>query len=349
MISQNLGEFFASSISGLKKLTERNEARIEMYSSYGVFEDYSAAALESFPIYSSYVNFEDNDIVRRCLKMENDTLVACSEDEHTAVHNWIVNYFNSTSDYPEIYLPCFNPDDNNLYQGVLSISDIKERGFFFTTVECEYPVAKYDILEDKWIEVVMTMWDDGTYILHPDGYCDRCVKFFSQEEKDKLPPFPVGYENSPFIKYDFATESWKDSRTLNDLKESYYQAVNNRFNDLLNELSNYYLNTGYNGAAKLFNLTLESNTSRNEIYDTGVTEVSKVFGFVNNIVITEDFSEEELIKMYQDACSLVSGQRDAWLNLPKKLLNSSRYNLSTNAGWDKITDKFSAWFDSVHG
>ena len=348
MISQNLGEFFANSITGLKKIKEHSETRIEFYSTYGVFEDYSPAALESFPIYSPYVNFEDNNIIRRCLKLENDTLVSCTEDEHTLVHNWIIEYFNNTSDFPEIYLPCFNPNDNNLYQGVLSITDIKAKGFFFTTVECEYPVAKYDILEDKWIEVVMTMWDDGTYILNPDGYCDRCVKFLSQKEKDKLPPFPVGYENSPFIKFDFVTETWKDSRTLDDLKESYYQTVNSRFNDLLTELSNYYLNTGYNGAAKLFNITLDTSNNENELYKLGVTEVSKVFGFSNDIKITNDFSEEELIKMYSDACALVNGQRDAWLNLPKKLLNSSRYNLSTNDGWDKIIDKFSKWFNSVH-
>ena len=351
MINQELGYFFSAAITGLKKIKEHTETKIEFYSKYGVFEDFSKEAVISFPLSEEYVNYEDNDIIRRCLKIDDENaLVVCTEEEFMKVHDWIISYFNNLKDYPDIVLPCYDPNDNNLYQGNLNLTTIKEKGFHFTTVECDYPVARYDEYEDIWTEIVMTLWDDGTYILNPDGYCDRCVKFLSQEEKDKLPDFPEGYNynNAYFFKYDFTTESWRDSRTLDELKNNFYDTVNGRFDDLLEDTARYYLKTGYTSSSKVLNIISDPITKDNEYYNYGVAEVSKVFNFSTDITITEDFSMDELKEMYFTASSLINGQRDAWLNLPNKLYTSSRYNLATNAGWDKITDKFTTWFSDMY-
>lgn len=351
MITQEVGEFFSNTITGLQVVSmEGGSTKVIMYSTYGAFEDDTIDTIESFPVKDIIsVNYEDNKLLHRGRKITKEKeAVDLSEDEMLYIKNWIKEYFTKEGSYPDIYVSAYDPNDHNLYQGNLLLSEVKKNNFFFTTVPCEYSVAKYDELEDKWEEVVTIIQENGYVIHRPDSYCVKCVIFLTQEELDNYPTIPEDLFYSPYLRWDFVKENWKDARTIKDCKENYINTITERFNSLLDEQARYYLNISYGNASRVLTYIV-NNYQNQDNYNYGVQCVIDEFKVRGELDVTPDFSDEFLVEQYLASSKVISGQRDAWLALPNKIMNTTaKYNLSIPHGWDRLLDKFEEWYKKVY-
>lgn len=350
MINQDIGEFFAGTITGLYYNNEpSSEPKITLYSSYGAFEDTTEEALSSFPIKdSTRVSYEDNSLLHRGRKFSNGDFIDLDEDDMFNIKRWIKDYFNSGSSYPDIYVSAYDPNDHNLYQGNMLLSEVKEKNLYFTTIPCDYPVAKYDELEDKWEKVVTIIQEDGYVVHNPDSYCVKCVVFLTQEELDKYPPIPESLMYSPYLRWDFTKENWKDSRSIRDCRENYISTVTDKFNALMDEQARYYLGINYGSPSRVINY-LANKSSDNTNYNYGVECVVNEFKIRGELDPTPEFNDVFLLEKYLESVDIIAGQRDAWLALPNKLMQTTaRYNLTVTSGWDLLLDRFHKWCDKIY-
>lgn len=349
MIDQDISKFFSKSVYGLRYTQTFQQGTLEIYTHYGTFVDTDNH--DPFPIENvSYVECELNNNFRRGYKTIGIDNIDLTFEELLKIEDWLTTYFIGENNYPDIAFSAYDPKDHNLFQGNMLLSEIKENNFYFTTIPCPYSVAKYNELDDTWIEIKAIIRDDGSYVLDPDGYCDKCVLFLTNEEWEVLPP-PEG-ANDPeaalyYIRYDFTTESWKDIRTPEDFRTEYEVLVKGRFGYLISSTADYYFGTDNQYAASLSQTSNIKIDYTSENYKSGAQSIADLFGVSSDIVHEEDFSKEFYEESFKQAREHLEGQRDLWLQLPDRI-NSSFYDLSTKEGWLNLINKFRVWVEEIY-
>lgn len=347
MINQDVGHFFSKTVYGLRYNKVFNKSALEIFTNYGTFQDEEA---DVFAITdATYVECELNNDFRRGYKIVNDDTVSLTANELSSIENWLINYFNGSNNYPDISLPAYDPNDNNLFQGYLSLSEIKKNNYYFTTVGCPYSLAKYNELEDTWINIKAIIRSDGSYVLDPDSYCEQCVLFLTEEEWEKIAPIHKSIDDIPFyyLRYDFVTNDWKDIRTPKDLSEEYALLVKARFSYAISSEADYYFGTDNQYAASLSQSANIAVDYTSDNYKNGVKSVAELFGVSPDVQHEEDFTREFYEEMFKQAREHLEGQRDLWLALPNKL-KSEFYDLTTTQGWLNLIDRFRSWFESTY-
>lgn len=118
--------------------------------------------------------------------------------------------FADTADYP---VQAYEPE-TGLYSGLMLKSLAQAQGLAWVLgAGPEDAVSR--LVNDEWQRVVAVFMDDGRYRLLPDSTCPRCILFLTQAEWDAWPK-PV---KSTEV-WDFATEKWKDYRTLEQAQKT---------------------------------------------------------------------------------------------------------------------------------
>ncbi len=135
--------------------------------------------------------------------------VALTEEEIAACRAYCDGYLEN-GDYPvQAY-----ETENGLYRGVMLKSEAGEKGYSYLIGNLpDHPVSKWT--GDAWERVAAVIRSDGSYVLMPASICDACVLFFTESEWAEHSK-PVRSTE----KWDFATETWKDSRTVEQAKKS---------------------------------------------------------------------------------------------------------------------------------
>ena len=352
MIDQELSKFFGDSIYGLRMYNDTNP-KFEFYSTFGDFTDFEY--YEDFPIHDViFVEYETNaGVGKGYKKLTSGTTANLTENEVEAIRLWCVTYFDKQTSYPDISVYSYDPENNYLYQGMMPISEVKSKNYRFTTVRCDYPVAKYDELDDTWIKVKALIHTDGSYAVDPDGYCEQCVIFLSEEEWEALPP---PKENVYYYRWDFTKEEWYDSRTIESMQAQYESSVNGRLNGVIDDNASYYLGITYSGTLSLLEVLYNNKSEQvnlvsnaNDLYGYGTDSVLKsIEELPNDTKVTkqEDFDKKFLLEQFLNTLSVIQGQKDAWLQLPEKL--KDKYDFSVPTTWDMLIKKFDNWYLKVY-
>lgn len=351
MFSQNVTDLFVNATFGLRY----THKRVHVYTDYGEFADMEE--IKDFPIDADSVQYEDNPSVKQGVKTIGDEVTILTDEEMDAVKAWIPRYF-STMVPPDITMPCYDPEDNYLFKGNLILSEIQKKKYRFTTVACDYPVAKYNESKDTWEKVKAIIREDGSYTLDPDSYCDSCILFMTEEEWEKFPSIPEHTENiSYYIRYDFKEQTWKDVRTIETLKNQYESIVTSKFSYLKDENTRYYLDVppmNSISALEYFNIIPNQEQINTETENTlesdAISQVLNMFNVDKTIEQEDssDFSKKFYMERYKEANVVLAGQKKAWLALPSMLKDNPDIDLTTNAGWDKLIDKFQKWCSAVY-
>lgn len=347
MINQDVGHFFSKSVYGLRYTKSFSKGTLEIYTNYGTFED---SDIEVFPIEeASYVECELNNSFRRGYKNVNLDTIDLTFEELSLIESWLATYFTGEGNYPDIVLPAYDPNDNNLLQGNLLLSEIKKNNYYFTTTPCDYSLARYNELDDTWTAIKAIIRDDGSYTVDPDGYCERCVLFLTEEEWIAFPPPDVEDPEIPaiYIRYNFSKEKWEDIRTPEELREEYLLFVNSRFSYAISSAADFYFGTDNQYAVSLSQSANIKIDYTSDHYKAGTQAIADLFGVSSSIEHQEDFSKEFYEEAFKQAREYIEGQRDLWLNLPNRL-QSEFYDLNTQIGWFRLIDKFRDWFESVY-
>lgn len=348
MINQDIGHFFSKTVYGLRYTLNFNKSAFEIFTNYGTFQDEESTLEFAIPN-ATYVECELNNDFRRGYKIVNGDTLDLSVEELSNIEKWLVTYFNEENSYPDIVLSAYDPNDNNLFQGNLLLSEIKKNNFYFTTVSCPYSLAKYDEIDDIWINVKAIIRSDGSYVVDPDSYCDQCVLFLTEEEWLKLPPPDEDKDGIPhyYLRYDFVNNTWKDTRTVKDLKEEYALLVKSRFGYAISSEADYYFGTDNQYASALSQTANIKVDYTSDHYKNGAKLIAELFGVNSTIEHEEDFSKEFYEEMFKQAREHLEGQRDLWLALPNRI-KSEFYDLNTLQGWLNLIDRFRTWFDTTY-
>lgn len=141
-------------------------------------------------------------------KVIGDEQIALTEEE-TALCKDYCDRFLEEADYPvEAY-----ETDSALYRGTMLKSEALEKEYPYVIGDVpDHPVSKR--VGDAWVRIAALIRSNGSYVLMPDSVCDACVLFFTAEEWEAHSKPARSTEH-----WDFATETWKDYRTLEEAKK----------------------------------------------------------------------------------------------------------------------------------
>ena len=136
-------------------------------------------------------------------KVRGDERVSLTEEEIAACRAFC-DGFKDNADYAvQAY-----EAETGLYRGTMLKSEAEAQGLaWFVGDAPDHPVSK--LADGRWERVAALFMEDGQYRLMPDSVCPKCVVFLTQAEWDAWPKPTKSTEV-----WDFATETWKDYRTL---------------------------------------------------------------------------------------------------------------------------------------
>ncbi len=154
------------------------------------------------------------------IKFGNTELLTMSEAQKTQMFDFV----STLPQMMDLHFPCYDPNKHNLFQGVMSISEAKAKGFVSVLLDNYAAVARYDVDKNIWIPIKAIITDGGRLILDPSSFCDLCVLFLSEEEWDAFPKQPESDEPIDW-RWDFELSEWVDVRTIHDVLPTYKQMV----------------------------------------------------------------------------------------------------------------------------
>jgi len=102
----------------------------------------------------------------------------------------------------DYYVYAYNSD--NIFSEKVLKSEAIENKTPYSLLEPKYPVSRWN--GKKWEEIKIIVKDDGTLVINPDTYCDRCVKFLSKSDIDKVPH--ILDFNDEYHRWDIDAEDW---------------------------------------------------------------------------------------------------------------------------------------------
>ena len=152
-----------------------------------------------------------------------------SDEEVSECQNFSATFLD-TADYPVQTVE----EDTMLYAGSMMRSEAVEKGLtYFVGPTPDFPVARYVQVEGEtgitgaghWEKIVCVIKDDGWYVIEPDGICPKCVVFMNQSEWDAFPKPTKGTQI-----WDFASETWKDYRTVERARNNLIEYIRNTYN-----------------------------------------------------------------------------------------------------------------------
>ena len=217
----------------------------------------------------------------------------------------------------EALIPIKLPNNINNLTGVLKYFPITK----------EVDVAKYAIT------------DDGRIAYNITDTCGSCVLYLTEKEYSVFPKPDERYK--AYQRYDFISGTWKDCRSLEDLKKEYYKLLEHEFNSIIKENAKFYLNNDieYNTFTDVTSITeQQSNVEDSAIALLKAFKMTDDNSAMNACINVES---DNLIS-YKKANGVAYGQYLVWKNYP--VLKA----LSTREDYIKLMNDFSKWIHDVY-
>lgn len=132
-----------------------------------------------------------------------------------------------------IEFSAYDPNRYNVYTGEFSIADARTKQFVPVLKKPDLPVSKYNTDSDAWEKVAAIITDDGSLILDPGSYCDRCVIFLTEAEWAAFPQPNEDLLLQDALRYDAELGEWVDIRGLDTIIQSVYSQLHFRIDRLI--------------------------------------------------------------------------------------------------------------------
>ena len=129
-----------------------------------------------------------------------------TEEEKNACAAYIETFMEQ-ADYP-----VFAWDEAGVCLGQMARKEAEAKGVEYTVKEIPpHPACKWT--GSGWAKIKAAITDTGTLKLDPEGVCGRCVVVLTAGEWAAHPQPDMA---KPWLKWDFASETWEDKRSLAD-------------------------------------------------------------------------------------------------------------------------------------
>lgn len=140
-------------------------------------------------------------------------------DAEIAVCRAFCDGFADTADYAvQAY-----EAETGLYRGTMLKTEAEAQTLaWFIGNAPDHPVSK--LVDGRWERIAALFMENGHYRLLPDSTCPQCVVFLTQAEWDVWPKPTRSTEA-----WDFATETWKDYRTLEQAQKTADDYIRNAY------------------------------------------------------------------------------------------------------------------------
>ena len=148
---------------------------------------------------------------------------------------------------------------NNIYTRKMLKSEAIKLNLSYTFIKPIFPLSKWK--DDHWEEVKIIIKDDGSVIHNPVNYCDQCVYFITENEKNQYPN--IDKYNDVYHKYNVELKDWFVPENELDIRNKYLEyrlhkiydikRWKNVFNKYIPEYERQYWNIEQNEALKYKN------------------------------------------------------------------------------------------------
>ena len=239
-------------------------------------------------------------------------------------------------------LPCYDNITGVVYKK--SFNDIEKEELIPFKLPDEYRhlsgLLKYFPSEKKLDVIKYAITDDGRIAYNIEDTCTSCVLYLTEEEYKTFPKPDERYK--AYQRYDFVSGTWKDIRTIEDLKKEYYKLIEFEFNCIIKENAKFYLNDDieYNTFTDVTSITEQQSNVKESAKD-----LIKSFGLddIDNKAMSSyiDIESDNLIS-YKKANGVVYGQYLVWKNYPTLKAFTRRED------YLKLMNKFSTWIHNVY-
>ena len=200
-------------------------------------------------------------------------------------------------------------------------------------------VLKYFPSTREVSEAKYAITDDGRLAYNITDVCSSCLLYLTEEEFKTFPKPDERYK--AYQRYDFRSNTWKDSRSVDDIIKEYHRLIDFEFNNLIKENAKFYLNNDIEYS------TFSDVTSLSEQIDyvkDSTIELLKSFHMDDDVDAMNACTnvESDNLISYKKANSVVYGHYLVWKNYP--LLKA----LSSREDYLKLMDKFEEWLHKVY-
>lgn len=149
---------------------------------------------------NSYIYFLNSKKYDMTDEQKNECLQSCKK-------------YDEIFDY---YVYAYN--NQNIFTKYIKKSEAISNKYLYTTIKPLYSVSKWNT--SKWEEVKLIVKEDGSIIINPSEFCDRCVLFFTENELKN---------NTEITKYNDKYHRW-------DIENNKWIIIGNEFDDLYKEI-----------------------------------------------------------------------------------------------------------------
>lgn len=158
------------------------------------------------PFEFHYLQYEE--AVGTFIRTDNKMVLHNLTEEEKAICHSVAEKLVEEANYPvQVW------DDDGVYKGQAMINDVRNGPMHWALCEApDHPASKR--VGDTWERIVAVVRDDGSLVEMPEGICELCVLFFTEEEWKDFP-----HPKTPYETWDFVKEQWMDKRSLYEVKE----------------------------------------------------------------------------------------------------------------------------------
>jgi len=239
-------------------------------------------------------------------------------------------------------LPCYDNITGVVYKK--SFNDIEKEALIPIKLpdDSRYKngLLKYFPVEKKVDTIKYAITDDGRITYNVQDTCASCIIYLTEEEYKVFPKPDERYK--AYQRYDFTTGTWKDKRSLEDIKAEYFRLLEFEFNSIIKENAKFYLNDDieYNTFTDVTSLTEQMsnvNESANDLiksFNLNDKDLNAMKSYIN--------IESDNLISYKKANGVVYGHYLVWKNYPISMA------LTTKEDYLKLMDNFEKWLHNVY-
>lgn len=281
-----------------------------------------------------------------------------TEDEKTLLKQWFVLFVTEK----DFMVQTYSLEDPGKYvnKSILKLSEAKQQNLGYCAKKCPVPVGKFfaDIYEWKPVKIIIR--EDGTVVADPASYCDLCYIFLTQSEWDAFPQPPEKYDSRFDMRYDFASNTFKDMRTPESAKMFVRNDMDIRFNALRTRILSELFYGGLSDYQSIYEWIVKTTAARalvdgstsyittyfKDVLDSQIKVETDILGQKNTAVTALEIAQDviETDKKYQKEMTKLIGYKTFWMKAIDTMSALTGATVTAEYCYE-VHDRFVDWYN----